>query len=255
MATEETWLWCERCQHCDGVLYWKAPTRVMNPRFRQRIIDRALERDKDAASSEYLAEFRNDISAFVDRAVVESCVDLNEIERPYAAGTRYVAFVDPSGGSSDSMTLAIGHGDKDRIFLDVIREIAAPFDPESVVEEFGTVLKSYQIYQITGDRYAGEWPRQSFRKRGIEYTPSEQPKSALYIDTLPKLNTRSIRLLDITRLVHQLSTLERRTARGGRDSVDHAPGEHDDVATAVAGVVACISNKTRHIVTVEELRI
>ena len=30
----------------------------------------------------------------------------------------------------------------------------------------------------------------------------------------------------------------RRTARGGRDSIDHAPGGHDDLANAVAGVSA-----------------
>jgi hypothetical protein len=32
--------------------------------------------------------------------------------------------------------------------------------------------------------------------------------------------------------------LERRTARGGRDSIDHAPGAHDDLANAVAGLAA-----------------
>ena len=35
----------------------------------------------------------------------------------------------------------------------------------------------------------------------------------------------------------QLTSLERRTARGGRDSIDHAPGAHDDVANAVAGAL------------------
>jgi hypothetical protein len=32
-------------------------------------------------------------------------------------------------------------------------------------------------------------------------------------------------------------SLERRTSRGGRDSIDHAPGAHDDVANAVAGAL------------------
>jgi hypothetical protein len=31
--------------------------------------------------------------------------------------------------------------------------------------------------------------------------------------------------------------LERRTARGGRDSIDHGPGAHDDIANAVAGAI------------------
>jgi hypothetical protein len=36
-------------------------------------------------------------------------------------------------------------------------------------------------------------------------------------------------------LIFQLSSLERRTARSGKDSIDHAPGQHDDLANAVAG--------------------
>jgi hypothetical protein len=43
----------------------------MNPSVPQRLIDNALERDRAAASSEWLAEFRNDIAAFVPREVVQ----------------------------------------------------------------------------------------------------------------------------------------------------------------------------------------
>lgn len=39
------------------------------------------------------------------------------------------------------------------------------------------------------------------------------------------------------RLVSQLSNLERRTTRIGRDIVDHPPGGHDDVANAAAGAL------------------
>jgi hypothetical protein len=41
--------------------------------------------------------------------------------------------------------------------------------------------------------------------------------------------------LDDARLLTQLVGLERRT-RGGRDSIDHAPDAHDDLANAVAGL-------------------
>ena len=132
------------------------------------------------------------------------------------------------------MTLGIGHREKDSVIVDVCREIPAPFDPESAAEEFASVLKSYGLRMVTGDRYGGEWPRQAFRKRGIEYAPSEQPKNALYTDLLPKLNSRTIQLLDNPRLVNQLAGLERRTSRGGKDSIDHPPAGHDDVANIVA---------------------
>jgi hypothetical protein len=90
---------------------------------------------------------------------------------------------------------------------------------------------------VTGDRYAGEWPREAFRAHGISYEPAPKPKSDLYRDLLPALNSRSVDLLDDPKLMAQLVGLERRTARGGRDSIDHAPGAHDDVANAVAGVI------------------
>jgi hypothetical protein len=77
------------------------------------------------------------------------------------------------------------------------------------------------------------------------------PKSGLYLDFLPKLNSRTIRLVDNARSVNQIAGLERRTSRGGNDSIDHGPGAHDDVANVVAGLAHCAVN--RHAVTVTEL--
>src|SRR5262249_13924766 len=151
---------------------------------------------------------------------------------------RYYGFVDPSGGSADSMTLVIGHREEDIVIVDAIREWKPPFSPEDVVMEFAELLKSYRISRITGDRYAGEWPRDRFREHGIVYEPAQKPKSDLYRDLLPAINSRKLDLLDDTRLLTQLVSLERRTARGGRDSIDHAPGAHDDLANAVAGLAA-----------------
>jgi len=55
---------------------------------------------------------------------------------------------------------------------------------------------------------------------------------------LGAINSRRVRLPDHSRLVQQLVGLERRTARSGKDSIDHAPGGHDDVCNAVAGLCA-----------------
>jgi hypothetical protein len=88
-----------------------------------------------------------------------------------------------------------------------------------------------------GDRYGGEWPREQFHKRSIFYEPAEKPKSELYRDLLPLINSGAVEILDNERLIAQLVSLERRTARGGKESIDHAPGAHDDVANAVAGAL------------------
>ena len=53
-------------------------------------------------------------------------------------------------------------------------------------------------------------------------------------------------MLDHPRLVNQLVSLERRTARGGRDSIDHAPGAHDDIANVVAGVSAMFAKQSNY---------
>lgn len=67
--------------------------------------------------------------------------------------------------------------------------------------------------------------------------PSERSKSDIYVDLLPLLNSRAVALLDNDRMVLQLTQLERRTSRGGKDSIDHPRGGHDDVANSVGGVL------------------
>ena len=59
---------------------------------------------------------------------------------------------------------------------------------------------------------------------GSKFEQSARPKSDLNRYILPLLNARRIELLDHRRLSAQLAGLERRTARSGRDSIDHAPG-------------------------------
>jgi hypothetical protein len=61
-------------------------------------------------------------------------------------------------------------------------------------------------------------------------------KSEIYRDFLPLLNSGRVVLPRNERLMRQLCSLERTTARGsGRDNIDHPSGQHDDIANAVAG--------------------
>ncbi len=221
----------------SDVLVWKASTRDMNPLVLQKVIDRAYLQDAAVAAAEYGAEFRSDLEAFVAQEAVEAVVVPGRYELPPLSGISYSAFVDPSGGGQDSFTLAIGHSEKGTAILDAVRERKPPFSPEAVVAEFAELLKTYRIREVAGDRYAGEWPREQFRKAGIEYRTSEKSKSEIYGELLPVLNSGRVELLDSERLVSQLVRLERRTARGGKDSIDHGPGGHDDLINAAAGVL------------------
>ena len=210
------------------------PSRTFNPKLPQRVVDRALEQDRPRAMAEYMAEARADIQGFVTLEVVEGNVG-DYRERQADGSTTYRAFVDPSGGSEDSFTLAISHRDRknDLVIIDAIRERVPPFSPEQVVEDFAALLKSYRIGKVTGDHYAGEFPRELFRKHGISYELSKPTKSELFRDMLPLLNSTKLLLPRNDKLVHQIVGLERRVAPGGRETITH--GGHDDVANAVAG--------------------
>jgi hypothetical protein len=221
----------------------KAATELLNPEIDRQVIADAYEDDPEAARAEWGAEFRTDLADFVQREVVESLVSVWVRERPRLDRVRYVAFTDPSGGSQDSFTLGIAHQERDVAVLDVVRERKPPFSPEAVVEEYSAVLKLYGVTSVTGDRYGGQWPAEQFRKRGIMYKPSAKPKSEIYLEALPLLNGGRVDLLDHERVVTQICGLERRTARGGRDSVDHGVHAADDLANAVLGAAWLAAGK------------
>jgi hypothetical protein len=133
--------------------------------------------------------------------------------------------------------MAITHREGKTSVLDVIREARVPFIPEAVVEEFAQLCRKYKIYSLRGDKYGGEWVAQAFQKVGVTLEPCDRPKSQLYTDFLPMLNSRTVALLDNQVLRRQLVALERKTRVGGKDVVDHPRGGHDDVANAVAGAL------------------
>jgi hypothetical protein len=229
----------------DPVLVVQADTRTLNPTIPQSFIDAEYEKDPASASAEYGAQFRVDIEQFVALDTVMGCVPEGITERASISGTKYSAFVDPSGGSADSFTLAIAHQAGDGMaVLDLLREVKPKFSPDEVVKEFAEILKGFGVTKIIGDRYAGIWPVERFKVHGIEYSQSAKPKSEIYTAVLPMLNSKRVDLLDNARLISQFVGLERRTTRGtGRDVIDHQPGQHDDIVNAAAGALTNLSTR------------
>lgn len=223
------------------VLVVQRATSALNPSFDAGAIQRAYEDDPTSAAAEYGAAFRSDVESFLNRDALMSVVMTGRHELPPMSRYRYRAFIDPSGGSNDSMTLAIAHTEDHKgieiEILDLLREVRPPFSPEAVVEAFATDMRQYRVNTALGDHYAGEWPREAFRRHGIHYQTSDLTKSDIYRDLLPLVNSGRLELLDEARLLSQLLDLERKVARSGKDSIDHGPGGHDDVANAAAGAV------------------
>jgi hypothetical protein len=225
-------------------LCWLAATTQMNPTVSQAYVDKKLEEDFEANSAEYLAQWRSDLSSFITPEAVRACLD-GERERGVDYRNRYIGFVDVAGGSGgDSMTLGISHKVGNTVLLDCVREIRPPFSPQAAIEEYAALLKKYRIATVIGDRFGGDLPREQFRNAGIHYEVCEYTKSELYIALLPLINSRGVVLLDDKRLINQLTSLERRTHRSGRDTVDHPQrGGHDDVVNAAAGALVLTSQR------------
>jgi hypothetical protein len=217
----------------------------MNPRIdvlSPGLIDEAMSDDPERARAEYLADWRRDLAPYVPPEVVDALYRDGEFEHESERGVQYRAFFDASGGTSDSMTLAISHRTpSDHGSLDLLREQRPPFDPSTTIAEFASALRPYGVSGVRGDRYAGVWPEAEFKKHGITYEVAEQSKSEIYLSFLPLMMSGKVSLLDDKRLVAQLCGLERRATRNGRDTVDHIKGAHDDVANAAAGALVMVT--------------
>lgn len=281
-------LWKNYDQHYgvdeDPILIWQADTEAMHdtPQIRVFVAEQ-YARDPVSARAEYGAQFRTDIEAFVPIEVVRACTAPGITVRLPRPGVQYFAHVDPSGGTSDSMTLGIGHWDpsEERAVQDYLGEWqpkatedvkAAVLKPSDVVTDMVDVLRRYGIRSVQGDYYGGEWPGDLFRKGvhaplcarrrndflacdcddvwKVGYEVSPDPKSDIYREFLPLLNGQHVLMLDLPKMHRQFTDLDRKVARGGHDSIDHSPGQHDDLANVTAGVLRRASKlkpKVRHV--------
>ncbi len=218
-------------------LCWVAPSRVMNPTLSERIINRRKEEDLAACRAEYFAEWRDDISSYLPREVIEGLVVKGRTELSPSKHHRYVAFCDISGGRKDDAALAIGYREERKVVLALCRRWRPPFNPYTVIREMAAILREYSCTSCTGDNYSAEFLSSAFTSQGITYKRSEKPKSQLYLELLPRICSGEVQLLDNELLISQLANLERRARSGGRDVIDHPQGAHDDLGNVCAGLV------------------
>jgi len=221
------------------VLVIQAPSLTMNPGLPRHGVEKAYEEDPAAAAAEYGAQFRIDIEGFVRREAVVACVVTGRYALPPVAELTYEGGLDVSSGSGqEDFALSITHtASKDGQVigvLDFVHRVTPPFSPAAACAEVITHLRRYGIQQVHGDRYAKEWVREHFTQANIDYRFTDKSKSELFLELLPAINSGHVQLVDDPILISQLCGLERRSARGGRDTVDHAPGGKDDVINAVA---------------------
>jgi Terminase large subunit, T4likevirus-type, N-terminal len=229
----------------NGVLVVSGGTKVFNPSISDAVISAQRAADPEAADAEWDAEFRRDISGYLDDATIEAAIDYGRpLELPPRANVVYKAFVDASGGRSDHYTLAVGHKQDGRFVIDCITGRPPPFDPGCTTRELAEVVKRYHCHAVAGDNYSAEWVQRAWQQTNISYTVSELNKSAIYIEVLPLFTQGLVSLPDHPRLLRELRLLERRTHRSGKDSVFHSSrGGTDDYSNAVCGLLYNLSKR------------
>jgi hypothetical protein len=223
----------------DDVLVVAGPSVVFNPTLDAGVIAKATESDPEAARSEWLGEFRSDLARFLADQDIDAAVDHGRpAELPPQSDVRYFAFVDMSAGRHDASTIAITHRYGERIVADVIRGRRGVHDPRATAGEYASLALAYGCREVVGDNFAAEWVAGAFREAGIAYRRAELTRSQLYLEGLVHFTRGLVSIPDHPQLLRELRLLERRTARSGKDSVDHGAGGHDDHANALFGAMS-----------------
>jgi hypothetical protein len=222
----------------DGeTLVVQGPSELFNPTLDAAELAEERAADPTAAISEWDAQFRADVNAYLDDETLERAIDYDRpLELPPQEGIIYEAFTDANAGGSDAYTLAIAHKVGDNYIIDAVR-FTYKGDPQVVTKEYADLCRQYRIRSVTGDNFAKDWVQGAWRALGFEYIKSAKPKSELYLESLPLWLRGVVRMANLPRLVRELRLLERQTHRSGKDSVLHPRNEHDDLANVVCGVL------------------
>jgi hypothetical protein len=232
-------------QNDPNTLVVTGGTRQFNPMIDQKIIDDALADDPQAAAAEYLnCQWRDDVNSYLTRQEIMAVVDKGTSVRFPQRGVRYVAHLDASSGQGkDSLCCCVGHRDGDVCIIDNVIEIAPPFQPASAISRVSEVLRSYDIKNVTCDRWGLGFVEQELQRNGISVNYSDKNSSELFRQALPIITSQRCRLLDHERATAQFVNLERRALAAGGERISHPnrSGHHDDVAVVIAGCLVALS--------------
>lgn len=243
----EVWTLYDQNFKPDGdprILVAQGASRDLNPSLSQRVVDRALERDAVAASAEYLAKFRQDVTGFISRELLLAAVDAGVTERPTTAGIEYVAFCDAasgiaSSGDGDRFAVCVGHLEHETVVIDLVRRWMPPFNASAVTAEVASIAQAYRCAEVISDGFSSGFLRSELTRHGVGHRITEFSKAELYLASLPMLTSGKVRLPDVQFIVDEFASLERRPGTAGHDKVD-ARG-HEDGANVCAGVIAQFS--------------
>ena len=188
-----------------------------------------------------LAEFTDQIAAWVVPDVLDPCVMRGRTQLPHVEDASYVVAVDPAFQRND-FALAVLHKTADGpVVVDRVANWTgtrkAPLGYEWVCEEISRIANEYGVREVVGDQYCAPVIKQYFDKLGIcysEFTFGTQTRADLFGNLRHLLVQRKIELLDQPELLRQLRALEERRTANGHIDIRPSYSQKDDVAVAVA---------------------
>lgn len=226
----------------DHIHYRHLSTGAMNPAIDAAWLEIQRQSDPEMYSREYLAEFVDGISSYLNSSDVLACArhDGRKVLPPRAE-TVYEAALDVAF-SNDRTALCIAHREDELTIVDgVWTWHRAGF--EATLTEVAAVAKSYRVSSLRIDQFSEAAVRESLARLGLsaQYEPwTNATKADAFGHLKAAINTASIELPDDQALVEELVGLEARPTPSGLTRIAASGSGHDDRATALASVVAAL---------------
>ena len=181
-------LWREFQQRAElDHFVWQLPSLEMNPTLQPSLLEQVRKNNEETFRREFLAEFTDQIAAWVVSDVLEACIVRGRMELPRVENAAYVAAIDPAFVHND-FALAVLHKTADGpVVVDRVARWAgtkqAPLGYEWVCGEIARIVKEYGIRYVSGDQFCAAVIKQHFDKLGIHYhehTFSTQTRADLF---------------------------------------------------------------------------
>jgi hypothetical protein len=223
---------------------WQISSQELNPTIRSSDLEKEKRRNEEHYRREYLAQFTDSISAWIDAEILDAAIARGRRELPRVRDAIHAAALDPATRHND-FALAIAHRSPDRtITVDRLATWTgtkkAPLQIKAVLVEIKSNLDDYNIVSAVGDQFCSDPISQDLLELGITYKISSfgaQTRAKIFTNLKHLLIQGKIQLPEHPELLRQLRNLrEERTDRGQID-VRPSHGMKDDLAVAVALVV------------------
>jgi hypothetical protein len=151
---------------------WQVATARMNPSLSLKI-ERARRQDEEKYRREYLAEFVDTVSGWVDPEILNPCIVRGRRQLPYIRHMVYLAAIDQASRHNDFALVILHVSAEGVVVVDFISKwtgtLRAPLPFESVLGQIATITQDYDITVLLGDQFYPDAISQHLLKLGIRY--------------------------------------------------------------------------------------